>query len=68
MMYFRLLIIDDASMDAKSEDFAKRDGCTDGPTDRHTGFLGCNGRIQNECMSRITSFFDMTSGPSDKLH
>ena len=39
----------DASMDAKFNDFAKRDGQTDGrtngPTDRHTGFLGCDRRI-----------------------
>ena len=53
-----MLIMNDASMDAKFDDFAKRDGLTDqltkgqteqqsdGATDRHTGSLGCNGRIQ----------------------
>ena len=46
MMNIWLLMIDDASMDTKFDDFAKRDGRTDGATDRHSGLLGCDGRIQ----------------------
>ena len=45
VMYIRLRTIDDAFMEAKFDDFAKRDGRTKGPTDgptdqrtdRHTG-------------------------------
>ena len=42
MTYNRSLMIDDASMDVKFDDFAKRDRRTDRRTDRHTGFLGCD--------------------------
>ena len=33
MIDILLLMIDDASIDTKFDDFAKRDGPTDGPTD-----------------------------------
>ena len=36
VMYIRLRTIDDASMEAKFDDFAKRDERTDGPTDGQT--------------------------------
>ena len=46
LKYIRLLMIDDASKNANFDDFAKRDGRTDGRMERHTGLWGCNGRIQ----------------------
>ena len=39
-------MIDDASIDTKYDNFAKRDGPTDRRSDRHTGLSGCDGRIQ----------------------
>ena len=47
MIYIWLLMIVDASLDAKFGDLLSvRDKRTDGPMERHTGLRGCDGRIQ----------------------
>ena len=42
-------------MDPKYDYFAKRDGRTAGQPDRHTGLLGCDGRIQKHFLAVVAS-------------